>query len=154
MKSAIDIDIQIDAACDEPKVVIRTSRMTPEIESIVHAIEACGDADNPMVTVYNGSVMLLVSQWRIVRVFIENRRLIVKTEQGDFVARGSLAEMEARLDRSRFQRISRSEIINLYRVSNFDFGLSGTIHVRFTDGSSTWVARRYVRSIKQALGLK
>ena len=65
----------------------------------------------------------------------------------------TLAEMEARLNRCRFLRISRSEIINLNKVSNFDFSLSGTIQVHFDDGSSTWVARRYVRAIQEILGL-
>ena len=37
MKNAIDIDIQIDPACTDPKVVIKTNRMTPDIDDIVHA---------------------------------------------------------------------------------------------------------------------
>ncbi len=153
MRSAIDIDIQLDPACADPKIVIRTDRMTPEIDSIVHAIESSVNSDYPMVTAYEGDAMTLLSQREIVRVFLENRRLIVKTERGDFVARRTLAEMEATLNRRRFLRISRSEIINLSKVSNFDFSLSGTIHVHFDDGTSTWVARRYVRAIQEALGL-
>ena len=153
MRSAIDIDIQIDPACADPKVVIRTNRMTPEIDNIVHAIENSVDRDNPMVTAYDGDAAVLISQREIIRVFVENRRLIVKTERGDYVARRTLAEMEATLNRCRFLRISRSEIINLNKVSNFDFSLSGTIHVHFDDGTGTWVARRYVRAIQETLGL-
>ena len=153
MKSTIDIDIQIDAACDEPKVVIRTSRMTPEIDGIVHAIQNCADSQYAMVTAYDGDTMVLLSQREIIRIYNENRKLIVRTERGDFVARKTLTEVESVLNANRFLRISRSEIINLYKVSDFDFSLSGTIRVHFDDGSSTWVSRRYVRSIQQLLGL-
>lgn len=153
MRSAIDIDIQLDPACADPKVIIRTDRMTPEIDNIVQAIESSTNSDYPMVTAYDGDAMVLLSQREIVRVFVENRRLIVKTERGDFVARRTLAEMETTLNHRRFLRISRSEIINLNKVSNFDFSLSGTIHVHFDDGTSTWVARRYVRAIQETLGL-
>ncbi len=153
MRSAIDIEIQLDPACADPKIIIRTDRMTPEIDNIVHAIEGSVNSDYPMVTAYDGDAMALLSQREIIRVFVENRRLIVKTERGDFVARRTLAEMEATLNHRRFLRISRSEIINLYKVANFDFSLSGTIHVHFDNGTSTWVARRYVRAIQKKLGL-
>ena len=153
MKSTIDIDIQIDPACSDPKVIIRTDRMTPEIDNIVHAIESSTDSAYPMVTAYAGDTMVLLSQREIIRVYVESRKLIVWTDRGGFVARGTLAEMEQVLNRRRFLRISRSEIINLSKVSNFDFGLSGTIQVNFDDGSGTWVARRYVRAIQETLGL-
>ncbi len=153
MKNAIDIDIQIDPACSDPKVIIRTDRMTPEIDDIVHAIENSTDSAYPMVTAYAGDTMVLLSQREIIRVYVESRKLIVWTDRGGFVARGTLAEMEQTLNRHRFLRISRSEIINLSKVSNFDFSLSGTIQVNFDDGSGTWVARRYVRAIQETLGL-
>ncbi len=153
MKNAIDIDIQIDPACADPKVIIRTARMTPEIDDIVHAIESSTDSAYPMVTAYAGDTMVLLSQREIIRVYVESRKLIVWTDRGGFVARGTLAEMEQTLNRHRFLRISRSEIINLSKVSNFDFSLSGTIQVNFDDGSGTWVARRYVRAIQETLGL-
>ena len=153
MKNAIDIDIQIDPACVDPKVIIRTNRISPEIDDIVHAIESSTESAYPMVRAYAGDTMVLLSQREIIRVYLESRKLVVWTDRGGFVARGTLAEMEAVLNRRRFLRIRRSEIINLYKVSNFDFSLSGTIQVNFDDGSGTWVARRYVRAIQETLGL-
>ena len=153
MKSTIDIDIQIDPAYGDPRVIIQADRMTPEIDGIVHAIQSLAESTSPMVTAYAGEAMVLLSQREIIRVYVESRKLIVWTDRGGFVARGTLAEMEAALNPSRFLRISRSEIINLYKVANFDFSLSGTIHVHFDDGSATWVARRYVKSIQSTLGI-
>lgn len=153
MKNAIDIDIQIDAGCTEPRVIIRTDRMTHEIEDIVSAIENCGYSRYAMVTAYDGNAMVLLSQREIVRVYNESRKLVVQTERGSYTARRTLAEMEQALNGERFLRISRSEIINLHKVASFDFSLSGTIHVHFDDGTSTWVARRYVRAIQEALGM-
>ena len=153
MKNTIDIDIQIDPSCSDPKVIIRTDRMTPDIDNLVHAIENSVGEAYPMVTAYVGDTTVLLSQREIIRVYVESRKLVVWTERGGFFARGTLAEMEAALNRHRFIRIGRSEIINLNKVSDFDFSLSGTIHVHFDDGSSTWVSRRYVRAIQETLDL-
>ena len=97
--------------------------------------------------------MVLLSQREIIRVFKENRKLIIQTDRGDFIAPKTLGEIESILNSTRFLRTSRSEIINLYKVSDFDFSLSGTIRVHFDNGTSTWVSRRYVRTIQNVLGL-
>nr|WP_330379950.1 LytTR family DNA-binding domain-containing protein [Roseburia intestinalis] len=52
-----------------------------------------------------------------------------------------------------FIRISNSEIINLKEVKKFDLSFSGTICVSMSDKTVTYVSRRYVRKIKQVLGL-
>ncbi len=153
MKNTIDIDIRINPARVDPKVVIETSRMTPDIDRIVHAIENSVDSDFPMIAAYSGETIVLLSQREIMRVFIENRKLVIQTDRGGFTARKSLGEIESSLNPNRFLRISRSEIINLNKVASFDFSLAGTIQVHFDDGTFTWVARRYVRSIQQTLGL-
>ena len=151
MKSAVDIEIQIDPAYREPKVVILTDRRTQDIDNIVYAIENCMDSGYPMVPVHAGNALEFVSQREIIRVYSENRKLLVHTERGRFVSRKTLSEMEQLLNPARFQRISRSEIINLRKVSRFDFSKSGTILVTFDDGASTWVARRCMQAIQQAL---
>ena len=153
MKNTIDIDIQIVAKCTDPQVIIRTNRMTPDIDSIVHAIQNCIDTQYAMVTAYDGDTMVLLSQREIIRVFKENRKLIIQTDRGDFIAPKTLGEIVSILNSTRFLRTSRSEIINLYKVSSFDFSLSGTIRVHFDNGTSTWVSRRYVRTIQNVLGL-
>ena len=95
MKNPIVIDIQIDAACSEPKIVIRTNRMTQDIDNIIHAIENCMDRRYAMVPAYDKGVMTLLSQREIVRIFVENRKLIIQTEDCRYVARGTLAELES-----------------------------------------------------------
>ncbi|MDE5616672.1 MAG: LytTR family transcriptional regulator, partial [Clostridia bacterium] len=50
-------------------------------------------------------------------------------------------------------RISNSEIINLKFVKKFDLSFNGTICVLFSNGSVTYVSRRYVSKIKNTLGI-
>lgn len=65
-----------------------------------------------------------------------------------------LYELEERLDRHTFVRISHSEIVNLKRVTALDLSFSGTIKMTLADGAAVcYVSRRYVKKIKEALGL-
>ncbi len=151
MKNKVIIRTEIDPSCQIPEVIIRAKEKTAAVDQIIAAIERHAERERHKITAYQGSVMRLVSQRDIIRVYTETRKLIVCTHTGDYEVRCPLRELEEILDEDWFMRISRFEIVNLNMVSGFDFNLSGTIRVTFTDGSSTWVARRYVQSIKHRL---
>ena len=79
--------------------------------------------------------------------------MIAQTDTGEYVLRLRLYEAEQRLNRHSFVRISNSEIINLKKVKGFDLSFAGTICVTLTNGTVTYVSRRYVAKIKQVLGI-
>lgn len=64
-----------------------------------------------------------------------------------------LYELEELLPSHQFVRVSHSEIINLRRVTALDLGLTGTIRITLDGGVVTYASRRYVKKIKEALGL-
>ena len=64
-----------------------------------------------------------------------------------------LYEAEQRLDSRAFVRISNGEMINLKKVKGFDLSFTGTICVALSNGTVTYVSRRYVAKIKQVLGI-
>ena len=72
-------------------------------------------------------------------------------DEGEFILRKSLQEAESMLRSSMFLKISRFEIVNLQKVKNFDFTISGTLRIEFEDGSFTWASRRFIPIIKQRL---
>ena len=50
-------------------------------------------------------------------------------------------------------RISNSEIVNLKKVTSLDLSLTGTIRMTLNGSVTAYVSRRYVKKIKQAIGL-
>lgn len=151
MKKTVEIKIQIDPQCHDPVVVIRTDRKTQRVEDIIHAIETCADSRYPMIAGYQENEMELLSQRDIIRVYAEPRKVLIQTCKGLYDSRKSLAYLETILNPDRFIRISRFEIVNIRKIERFDFSISGTVHIVFEDGTVTWAARRYVRSIQQIL---
>ena len=146
-----DIRVEISPEFKKPSVVIRADKKSLLVENIIKAVEQCVDEKYPKVAGFRDGEIVLTNQSDIIRIYTENRRLAMETESGEYEVRKTLQDTEEILDPGFFVRISRFEIINLKKVKDFDMSMSGTIRVTFENGSDTWVARRYVRSIHQKL---
>ena len=151
MKNKVKIRIETDPACSIPEVILRTKERTAFIDSVIAAIEQCAGSEAAPLPAYQGSTLRLISQRDILRVHTEPRKVIICTDAGDWEAKCTLQEAEEKLEVERFVRIIRFEIVNITRIAGFDFSVTGTIKVIFDNGSSTWVARRYVNTIDQRL---
>ena len=89
----------------------------------------------------------------ILRFYGEDKEVRAQTAEEVYTVRLRLYELEERLDRRVFVRVSHSEIINWKRVRALDLGLAGTIRVTLDGGLAAYVSRRYVKKIKEVLGL-
>ena len=144
------IEVQIEPGCREPRVVIHTDRMTDEVSALLARLDA--GQNKPLVGFSEGTATVLAPE-TLLRIYVENGRTLARTEQGTYALKGPLYEWEQRLDPHAFVRVSQSEIIHLKKVKAFDLNLAGTVLVRLTDGTVTYVSRRYVAKIKTLLGL-
>ncbi len=76
----------------------------------------------------------------------------IKRKNGEYKSRIRLYELYERLNKNKFIKISRYEIINLDYVKKLDLSFKGTIAVEFKNGSISYVSRRYLKEFKKALG--
>lgn len=144
------VEVKIESAFQEPKVIILTDRMTDEVNDIVRKLT---ETVPQMIAGFQDEILKVLDQGEIIRVYARNGKVFASTNDGEYSLRARLYELEERLDRNSFVRISNSEIINLRKVKAFDLNLAGTILVSLLDGTVTYVSRRYVSKIKQVLGV-
>ncbi len=144
------VEVKIESAFQEPKVIILTDRMTDEVNEIVRKLT---ENVPQMIAGFQDEILKVLDQGEIIRVYARNGKVFASTNDGEYSLRARLYELEERLDRNSFVRISNSEIINLRKVKAFDLNLAGTILVSLLDGTVTYVSRRYVSKIKQVLGV-
>ncbi len=146
----MQVEVLIDPNCTEPKITIHTAEMTEDLAELVRGLTAPSAA--PLVGTRDGKAVLL-SPEDIIRIFGADGKVIATTERGEYTLRLRLYELEERLERRHFVRISNGEIINLRKVLAFDLSLTGTICVSLQGGVISYVSRRYVKGIRQTLGL-
>ena len=144
----MQIEIKLDPSCEEPKIVILTNKMTDEVNDLARKLS--NPAPQILVGFLNDNAVIL-DQAAIFRIYSMNGKTYAATENGEYVLRLRLYELEERLDQNGFVRISNSEIINLKKVRGFDLSFAGTICVSLSNGAVTYVSRRYVAKIKQEL---
>ena len=145
------VDVRIDPACAEATVTVTAPRMTDEIEAFLRLLAQKPEAK--LIGFRDGEAERL-DPADILRVYAGRGKVYAVTERGEFELRMRLYEAEQRLEGGSFARISNAEIVNLDRVQAFDLRLSGTILVRFCDGTVTYASRRYVAALKKILGIR
>ena len=144
------IEIKIDENCDEPKVIVVTDKVTEEINEIIKRLS---DEPSQILAGFKDGQATVLEPEQLYRVYAADGKVYAEIESGVYSLRLRLYEAEQRLANRSFARISNGELINLKRVRNFDLSFVGTICVSLSNGTVTYVSRRYVSKIKQLLGL-
>ena len=144
------IEIKIDEDCTETKIVVVTSKVTEEVNEIVKRLSS----EQPqMIAGFKDEQATMLEPNQIYRVYASEGKVYAEAENGTHLLRLRLYEVEQRLAKCFFVRISNGEIINLKKVKGFDLSFVGTICVSLSNGTVTYVSRRHVSKIKQLLGL-
>ena len=144
------IEIKIDEGCTETKIIVVTSEVTEEVNEIIKRLSS----EQPqMIAGFKDEQATMLEPNQIYRVYASEGKVYAEVENGTHILRLRLYEAEQRLAKCSFVRISNSEIINLKKVKGFDLSFAGTICVSLSNGTVTYVSRRYVAKIKQLLGL-
>ena len=91
---------------------------------------------------------------RIITISSDSKRLRIEADNGTYWLKMSMQDVEKVLNPSWFLRISRYEIINLLKVRQFDFSISGTLRIELENGTEAWASRRFIPAIKKRLQRK
>ncbi|MCY8491174.1 LytTR family DNA-binding domain-containing protein [Bacillus atrophaeus] len=144
------VEVSIDPSYKEPKIIIQTDRMTDEISDIMKRLS---ETYMDSLAVFSDRGVEIVDCKDIVRIYAAKQKVFVQTGAGIFTVRSRLYELEEKLERQFFVRISNSEIVNMKMIKNMDISMTGTIGVILKGDIKTYASRRYVSKIKKQLGI-
>ena len=146
----MEIEFKRDPARLTPKITITAADLTDEVNDLLRRLEHGTPA---AVTAFQGDRVRLLPPKDILRFFADGKGVSAQTAEGVFTVRERLYELEEALDARKFVRISHSEIVNLSKVTALDLSITGTIKMTLGEDAVCFVSRRYVKRIKQAVGL-
>lgn len=148
------IDIRIDEKTLETTIIVQASKIDEEITEIINKLKEIENKNHKgTIAGFKDDIVEIIDENKIIRIYSSMQKVMAETSFGTYLIKARLYELEERLDKNNFVRISNSEIINLKRVVNFDLSFSGTICVNLDNKETTYVSRRFVSKIKEVLGI-
>jgi DNA-binding LytR/AlgR family response regulator len=113
-----------------------------------------GEGDFRKLAVRKGGRTVLLNIEDIVYISAKNKSTYVHTYENQYIVDMTLAELEQKLAGERFHRVHRSYIINIESIKEIVRQDSGyAVAVNDRDETRVPVARRHVRSFKEAVGI-
>lgn len=144
------IEIVVNHDLEEPNVIIYTNEITNQIQDMVDIIE---NTLNKKLTGIKDEKIFLLDPDDIYCFYSENQKVYARTDNGNLWVKQKLYNLEETLRGTSFIRISNSCIANINKIKNLDISFAGTIGLKFKNGDTEFVSRRYVSKIKEYLGL-
>ncbi|NQJ73576.1 LytTR family transcriptional regulator [Streptococcus suis] len=135
----------------EDLVTIEAQAMSEQVTHLVSYIQNL-DKQRSSLTVKRGEQVYLVEQDEIVRLYLEDRLLQVETVENVYTSNLRLYQVKEDLP-ANFLQISQSEIIHIKQLDHLKLTANGLVKLVMKNGSVTYSSRRYLKVIKERLGL-
>ncbi len=141
------ISLKINSKYKVPEIHVCSSENTAEIRNLYHTVK---EAVEENLVAYQDNEAVSIRCRDVIRIFSANKFVYLETADARLRIKERLYEMEEKLDKTRFVRISNSEIVNLRKIKRMDTSITGTIKMYLEGEIETYVSRRYVSKIKTA----
>ena len=144
------INVQLDDNLQEIEILIKTAVINDDVNMIIEKLK---DEKPKIIVGFIDDSAKILNESSIIRVYSANKKIYAVTDKFEYNLKIPLYEVIERVNQNHFVRISNTEIINLKQVVEFDLSFTGTICIKLSNGTISYVSRRYVTNIKQTLGI-
>ncbi|MBY5004984.1 LytTR family transcriptional regulator [Streptococcus suis] len=145
------VKLAISSDVVEDLVTIEAQAMSEQVTHLVSYIQNL-DKQRSSLTVKKGEQVYLVKHDEIVRLYLEDRLLQVETVENVYTSNLRLYQVKEDLP-ANFLQISQSEIIHIKQLDHLKLTANGLVKLVMKNGSVTYSSRRYLKVIKERLGL-
>ena len=133
---------------EKEEVVIYAHQVDEEVETLQKSIKEL--LTPQLLSVKKKREQYKVQQKAVVRIYRENRKLIIDTLDGYFESHQALRDMK-RILSADFIQISQSELINRRHVQRVKITKTGLVELHLVGERTSCSSRRYLKILKEAL---
>lgn len=144
------IHIETDRSLTETEIIIRVQEVNDEINNLVCRLQ---DTTPKVLTGFLGYKVVVLNEKDIIRVYSEQKKVFAIANNECYTLKMPLYEVMQRLNPNKFVRISHSETVNIEKVLEFDVSITGSIRIKLSNGTVSYVSRRFIPHIKYILGI-
>ena len=144
------IEIDADDKYTDTEVIIRTPKITQEIEKMIALMRMI----KMQIGVKNSDETYLLDIEKILYIDTVDRKTLVYTEDEIYESDLKLYEIEMELVERDFLRVSKQTIVNLRKVKSLRAEFDRKIRLTLQNGEQIIVSRMYSDELRRKLGLK
>ncbi len=132
----------------EEEIIIYAHEKTPLTDAIEQLVSEAGMD----IIGYGDKEAVKLDVSEICCFSVNDGKVFAHTLSGKYRLKQRLFQLEEKLPDS-FIKINQSCLANIRMIERFDASFSGSLLVRFKDGSSDYVSRRQMKSVKERFGM-
>jgi DNA-binding LytR/AlgR family response regulator len=146
MKIEMDIDKKYKAL----NIVIQSPELNQEVTDIITKLETptsfpiSGKCKDKIYVLHPEDIYLFYSL---------RGKVFADSKSSSYEIKQKLYEVEESLTGKSFIRISKSAIVNIYKIKNIELSFSGSLIVKFDNGHDEIISRRFAGKVKEFIGL-
>jgi DNA-binding LytR/AlgR family response regulator len=144
---------RLEEALERVSAAIEATEAHPDGSGRRSRSPAAGETEMVAVSAARGGSTRLINRGMILYVQSHGDFVRIVTEDGRFLLRNTLNEIERRWEPFDFIRVHRQYVANLARAVELRPLLGGTAELAFADGQAIPVARRHVADLAKRLGV-
>ncbi len=146
----INVKTNISNKFKEIMIAIEAPKLTKEVQNIIDYASDLNPLPNQIIANKNNEIYFIELK-DIICFFSKDKYIYIRTKNDEYRVKYKLYEIEEKLDKRIFIRISKSCIINMEQVECFDTSILGTIKVKLKDNTKEIVSKRNVSNVMKIL---
>lgn len=143
------ITVNVDEKLNDTEIKISCKQVTPDIENMVAMLQMMNQ--QLVVTKENENYLLAVS--KILYIEALERKTFVYADENVYESKLKLYEMEEKLCRSGFLRVSKSCLVHLKFIKSIRNDVERKLRLTLENGEQIMVSRQYADEIKKRMGV-